>query len=272
MLRSSLFHDSPSHTDDLIRAIAIAETAVKELPLTAQIGRVLPGKFDLACREHWGKSIPLDEVFSGAADVHPDVSLTPSTSESAFQTWASWTDVSVPSLCDILGPTTFPTEYAPCIAEHSTRRIRAVIPLLHQEHEHGVAELGPEGVEAVLEKRFARVILDPWIHGEDEATEEIQAPVVMPLPSTRALVPGHDPYRDAVALLVEPSHALFLTVGMGLCGTWVGLGRTEEQAQEPDRRDYWYIEDLMTVLPSFYVESDGVLGTRVVEDAEDDVD
>ena len=39
------------------------------------------------------------------------------------------------------------------------------------------------------------------------------------------------------------------------------------------RGDYWYIKDLMSVFPSFYVESEGVLG-RVVRGAgdEDDAD
>ena len=329
MLRNDVFYDSPSHTDNLIRTISVAELAIKELPLTAQIGQALPGKFDLACREHWGrrgdrsvhisvadpaKDWACDEDFSGEPDVDEDVppaSATSDDTEGTIQTWSSWTDASISSLCDILGPTEFPHEYAPWIVEHSTRRIHAVIPPMHQD-QHDVTELGSEGVGA-LERRFARVILHPWVLGENEATEEFQAPVVVPVPYTcgpsdrdrnlPAPVPAHtptqeyahahghgqgkehDPYHDAVTLLVEPSYAPLLSAGMGLCGTWVGLGHASlpvrdegwqgerERGTVTGRGDYWYIEDLMSVFPSFYVESEGVLG-RVVRGAgdEDDVD
>jgi len=320
MLRNDVFYDSPSHTDNLIRAISVAELAIKELPLTAQIGQALPGKFDLACREHWGRrgnrSVHISAVdpvvdwarnedSSGAPDVDagvPPTSATSDDTEGNFQTWSSWTDVSVPSLCDILGQTQFTHEYAPWIVEHSTRRIHSVIPPMHQD-QHDVAELGSEGVGA-LERRFARVILHPWVLSENEATEEFQAPVVVPVPCTcgpsdrdlnlpapastqeHAHTHGHgqgkehDPYRDAVTLLVEPSHVPLLSVGMGLSGTWVGLGcaslavRDEgERGTITDGGDYWYIEDLMSVFPSFYAESEGILG-RVVQgagDADDDV-
>jgi len=54
MLRNDVFYNSPSHIDNLIHVISVAELAIKELTFTSQIGQALPGKFDLACRKHGG--------------------------------------------------------------------------------------------------------------------------------------------------------------------------------------------------------------------------
>jgi len=156
----------------------------------------------------------------------------------------SQTDVSIPSICDILGRTAFPHEYAPWIVEHSTRRIHAVIAPIHLD-QHDVVELGSESVEA-LKRQFARMILVLWVLDENEAIEEFQAPGVymwaqqhdhdpnLPTPTPTqdyahthgdGQGKGHDPYCDTVTLLVEPSHVPLLSVGIGLSGTWVGLGR-----------------------------------------------
>ncbi|KAH7911021.1 hypothetical protein BJ138DRAFT_37240 [Hygrophoropsis aurantiaca] len=54
MLRNNIFLDSPEHTASLQRALAIAELAKTELPLTANIGQLLPDTFGTACKECWG--------------------------------------------------------------------------------------------------------------------------------------------------------------------------------------------------------------------------
>ncbi|KAL4065065.1 hypothetical protein V8B97DRAFT_1945072 [Scleroderma yunnanense] len=271
MLRNDLFYDSPSRTDNLIRAIGVAELAIKELPLTAQIGQTLPGPFDLACIEYWGRKSdrnvhisavdPVegeDEACDAPEDLERGVLSVDAPAFTSDDT-SAWTDVSVPSLRDLLGPGPakflFPTQYAPCIVEHSTRRIRTVIPPDHQYNDARRLELmESESVEAVLEGRFARVVLDPWLRAEVEATEEFQAPVVsVPCssgPETVSL--AHEAYQDAVTVLVEPSHVPLLSVGMGLYGTWIGLGRVSERGGA-GRAYYWYIEELVSVFPSFYV-------------------
>ncbi|KAG8217151.1 hypothetical protein J3R82DRAFT_5210 [Butyriboletus roseoflavus] len=54
MLRNRVFADSTEHLDTLKRALSVAAFAQKELPLTAKLGQILPGHFDLACKECWG--------------------------------------------------------------------------------------------------------------------------------------------------------------------------------------------------------------------------
>lgn len=200
MLRNRVFHDSPSHTNDLVNAVAVARLAIKELPLTTRIAHALPGNFELACKAH------------------------PQTGTG---------DAPAPFLSDGL---------ATGLVERSTRRIRTVL-------------------SPTLGAKFAKVILDPWIYSEEEATAEFRPPVVT-LRSTTSRLDGevdHQPYRDPIVLLVDPSLVPLFCEGMGLCGTWV------QQLCEKESERCWYVECLMAVFPSFYTE-----GERRVDVAEDE--
>jgi hypothetical protein len=46
-----IFAEFETHTENLNRAVALAELANRELPLMARVARVLPGVFDAASKE-----------------------------------------------------------------------------------------------------------------------------------------------------------------------------------------------------------------------------
>ncbi|KAF9228976.1 hypothetical protein BS17DRAFT_745166 [Gyrodon lividus] len=330
MLRNGVFADSPEHVDNLRRAAAVAELARKELPLTAILGQILPGKFDLACKECWGTKGNLsiqvcatppkvddiqtygyissrnlvNSAFETELEEH-DVEVVPSdvvldsiTARQALEdnldtddtipvtnipvagdpwtaailaeeyTTSSWTDVPVPSLIEILGPTVLPLTFSTGIVEFSTRRIRSIIP-------PGVNPTS-SSVEEELERRFSRVVMDPWVHSESEETPDFQKPVIAPgsneavvaefTPDGTEVIEAEDPYHpynDEVTVLVDQTTMEKLGIGMGLCGTWVQISHDGELKKHP-RESYWYIEDLVASFPSFYTESDAT--------AEPDVD
>ncbi|KAF8437515.1 hypothetical protein L210DRAFT_3545858 [Boletus edulis BED1] len=213
MIRNRVFADSSEHLDNLKRALSVAALAQKELPLTAKLGQILPGHFDLACKECWGTkgsmSIQISATLPPADDGDAPTNGPPLQSEtsSTFETelkehdvevipsnvvldsitarqvmednldtdrhqvpvttipvegdpWtaakraedyttASWTDVSIQWLMQLLGPTVFPLTMTTGIVEYSTRRIRDVIAPgvnLDRTREGGDESVGEECV------------------------------------------------------------------------------------------------------------------------------
>ncbi|KAF9239105.1 hypothetical protein BU15DRAFT_47034 [Melanogaster broomeanus] len=324
MLRNRVFVDSPEHVDNLRRAVAVAELATRELPLTARLGQMLPGKFDLACKECWGTkgglSIQISATLAQVDDIpahddsppasepaanstfeaelqEHDVEVVPSnivldsiTARQVLEdnldtdhnvpvtdiplagdpwtaaimaedyTTSSWTDTSVPSLMEVLGPTVLPLVFSTGIVEFSTRRIRTIVP-------PGVCATS-SAVEQELERRFSRVVMGPWILCGSEYTPDFPKPVIAPgsngaaitefAPDGAGVVEDEDPYdpqNDAVTVLVDETIVEQLSVGMALCGTWVQLRHDGESKKHP-RDSYWYIEGLVASFSSFYTESD----------------
>lgn len=80
---------------------------------------------------------------------------------------------------------------------------------------------------------------------------------------------AHNPYIAMVNVLVDLENVELFKVGMGVCGTWVQLRRmenmssvgiVEKRSGSKREQEYWYIEDLTAVFPSFHTDGDGVLG------------
>ncbi|KAG9318022.1 hypothetical protein JVU11DRAFT_85 [Chiua virens] len=340
MLRNNVFSDSKEHLENLERALTIADVARKELPLTAKHGQILPGQFDLGCKECWGVQGSLSVQISATVSppVVDDTSKTPPASDTSdtFETelkehdievvpsdvvldsvtarqvmednlntdsqtpvtkvpvagdpWmaaisaeeyttASWTDVAVPFLMPLLGPSMFPLTMTTGIVEFSTRRIREVIPLGCHANEDRVCT---SVVEEVLANQFFKVVLSPWVGSMAEETADFPRPVIVPgsrgAISPEAMPDGFidddvqdpwNPYRDDVTILVDGAEAAEqLVVGMGLCGTWVQIVPDGEDKRHP-RTCYWYIESLVASFPSYYTEGE-MIGD--VQDEDDDED
>ncbi|KAG1722280.1 hypothetical protein EDD22DRAFT_935698, partial [Suillus occidentalis] len=68
MQRNGVFAGFETYTENLNRAVAVAELAIRELPLTARVARVLPGMFDIACKECWGYNGSLSMYISTTLD------------------------------------------------------------------------------------------------------------------------------------------------------------------------------------------------------------
>lgn len=65
MLRNGVFAGFEAHINNLNRALLVAELAIKELPLTAKVARILPSNFDIACKECWGSKGNLSMYIPG---------------------------------------------------------------------------------------------------------------------------------------------------------------------------------------------------------------
>ena len=201
------------------------------------------------------------------------------------------------SLFSLLGPSVFPLTHTTGIVECSTRRVSAIH--FPANHPKGVPSTSPQkslgrataeanerqdwtpsacGVEAELDARFAKVILEPW--GREEG--DISRPEIWTTSRGPVIVPGipfkvstdtagaftrkpHNPLKDSITLLVEPSFAetLGLVPGLGLGAMWIEIVRQKSGAAEnassgiaqadgntPGR--FWYHEDVTGIFPSFY--------------------
>lgn len=345
MHRNRVFADSKKHLDSLERALSVAAIAQKELPLTAKLGQILPGHFDLACKECWGHKGGLNVQISAnlppadVGDTPTNGTTPPSDTSSVFETelkehdievvpsnvvldsitarqvmednldtdhdvpvtmiptegdpWtaaiqaekyttASWTDVSVPWLMQLLGPTVFPLTMTTGIVEYSTRRIRDVIaPRVNLDRMWDVSL-----VEEVLEERFFRVVVSPWVGSTSEETADISGPVIVPGSSGTVVAEmtpdGVDvgevdveedpwnPYRDDVTILVDGEVAGQLVAGMGLCGVWVQMVPERGSKRHP-RECYWYVEALVASFPSYYTERVGEATFGEVGEEDEDI-
>ncbi|KAF9235576.1 hypothetical protein BU15DRAFT_51204 [Melanogaster broomeanus] len=216
------------------------------------------------------------------------------------------------SLISLLGPSAFPLTHTTGIVECSTRRVSAVYlptgspgpsadaPSRSRQPTHqGAAGTTDDsedlkwapsavGVEAELDRRLAKVVLEPWGREEgDISGPEIwstsRGPVVDPKSSDRMTAstadtpPGlktrrpHNPLTDNITLLVEPSlvETLALVPGLGLGAMWIEIVRQEGEAEGSDDlsgennpvkgtypKGFWYHEDVTGIFPSFYTARD----------------
>lgn len=200
-------------------------------------------------------------------------------------TLGTWGGPQTSDLMKHMGPTTLPLTHTTGIVEQSTRRIKSIIlPASDPPHftPSGGDEEDPDGVEDELEKRFAKVVLEPWI-GEEGS--EIRKPVIRTT-SKGEVAPGslmedgskvegsdeapnprlHSPSHTNITLLVNLGSAELLEVGMGLHATWIQLVRQEEKksgdakkkkkskSKKAAPKGYWYMEELLVTFVSFYTE------------------
>ncbi|OJA19159.1 hypothetical protein AZE42_05387 [Rhizopogon vesiculosus] len=324
MLRNGVFAGFEAHMNNLNRAVVVAELAIKELPLTAKVARILPSNFDIACKECWGSKGNLSMYISGTvtsassaisifeealkAD-HVEVvssnavldSLTakeilddtfgaddvvnvapPSVDDpwvaaiTAGQTTASWTNIKVDSLLTFLGPTHLPLTHTTGIVEFSTRKVKEIIP---PDAINSTPDVPSAAVEQQLGSRFACVIMEPWVRTPTDELLDIVKPIITSSsrgaivedPFVEGLDVAHvyNPCRDDLTVLIEPESADYFRVGLGLCGTWVQIARCEDveipsattdqdtpHVSKHPRDCFWYLEDVASIFPSFYTESE----------------
>lgn len=209
----------------------------------------------------------------------------------------SWEPPEPHSLIPLMGPTALPITHAAGVVEWSARRIKSITPPPLNMGKSPSADCLPEpdadGVEAELERRFAKVVLAPWAEWDPTEEENLLRPRILEssrgpvvLPSQGSAAEGtdasavktdagsansggekpHDMYKDDITVLVEPSVAASLVVGLGLGGTWVQMARqlTDENGEALKKAKkskskskkrlerYWYIDELMLIIPSYY--------------------
>jgi hypothetical protein len=195
---------------------------------------------------------------------------------------SAWEPPTRDTLLTFLGPTVLPLTHETGVVEMSVRRIKEVRPVGQGEgggRKGGGTGPDPEGVEAELGSRFAKVVLEPWVGWNSGEEVNMSKPRI--LETSRGAVVGvdkatvesggkeatkpHDPSNDDIVLLADPGVLGTLSVGMGLGATWIQVVR-QDQVQEGGKKGrkgkgkerktvekYWYLEELTMILPSYYM-------------------
>jgi hypothetical protein len=197
-------------------------------------------------------------------------------------TTVSWTDVKSDSLLTFLGPTQLPLTHTTGVVEFSTRRVKEI---MLPETIDSVPDTPSAAVEQELGSRFARVVLEPWVRTPTDELLDIVRPIVTS--SSRGAVikdpfadiidvcdayspsDAYNPCRDDLTILVNPASVDCFRAGLGLCGTWVQMARCEDvdtslspvdqgtpRVSKHPRDCFWYLEDVVSIFPSFYTESE----------------
>ncbi|KAF8076846.1 hypothetical protein FPV67DRAFT_1618811 [Lyophyllum atratum] len=227
------------------------------------------------------------EKLQGIKDnLNPDIDVLPPWAHSAewgstitddkddTDPWApvavDWAPPILHSLLPMLGPTALPLTHTPGAVECSVRRIVSFTPPpppLTLPKSPVVPEEDPDAVDVELERRFAKVVLGPWV-GWDRAGEEMPhmaqpriletsrgairgvvrgdgrvelEPALVPVgsepePANEGVMKPHDPLGDDITVLVEPEVLPMLSPGLGLGGTWVQMAREQDFVAEGEKK------------------------------------
>ncbi|EED84771.1 predicted protein [Postia placenta Mad-698-R] len=258
-------HILPEHEKGLWCALSVTVLARNELPATFVIGKALLGDFSAGCEALFSNMSVLvypdpEELLKDMVGVHNIQVITGeqikdlerrrtrsvkqatrvggwgSANNTASDGWGTgsndqggdWTTIDIDDdnwqtvgsawdngqtpnqLMAFLGPTVFPLTHTAGVMEHSMR-YRSKLPKKKAKRS------GAKKVEDELEGRFARMVLAPLI--VEDATKD--ATVV-----SGAGRP-HNPFKDEITVLLDPSVAVKMIVGMGLSATWVQLARQD---------------------------------------------
>ncbi|KAL6309820.1 hypothetical protein BKA93DRAFT_821530 [Sparassis latifolia] len=237
-----------------------------------------------AAADNAGWGAPADDAW-GAADTEPWGGT--GEGEGAYNfappTADTWDIGPQPNqIMAFFGPTLFPLTHTTGIIERATRRIVRVTAPEKTKAKKKKGRSAAELIEEELTRRLARMVLEPWSGHELHKNSEITEPIILPdsrgaVVSESAETAGnsasavHNPSKDQITVLIDPSIADKMVVGMGLGATWVQLARQDltaaPDASEADEKNkkggwgeagqptpYWYMEQLVSVLPSFHTE------------------
>lgn len=195
-------------------------------------------------------------------------------------------------IMSFLGPTVLPLTHTTGVVERSTRRIIAIHPapdrskLPKKKSRDGVQF---EQVEEEMQGRMAKMVLAPWTSWDSRTYSEIVKPQILRASRGPTITEEqdamdtdgpeanttkrHNPFKDELTVLIDPSIAEKLLIGMGLIATWVQIVRQdlsvrdwasaeaaeaktgkEDTGEIGEPTQFWYMEQLIAILPSYYIE------------------
>ncbi|KAF5371187.1 hypothetical protein D9758_004216 [Tetrapyrgos nigripes] len=214
---------------------------------------------------------------------------------------SSWCSSEPDMLMKYLGPTLFPLTHTSGVVEESVRRIKSVIPPSESKcSPSSDSEVQAIQVEMELKRRFSKVVLSPWLgwekpEGKVSAYNDQHIPRIQKLSRGKVIVekgsmmfdglnekdvvieeaaaeqPGnepkpHDPLKDDITILLEPSTAEKFKVGMGIGALWVRIARradlevealditTVSSKTRTLKKRYWFVDgSVFAVLTSYYI-------------------
>lgn len=174
-----------------------------------------------------------------------------------------WNIDPMPTLTELLGPTKFPLTHTTGIFEVSMRKIVDLIPPSPIAGAEGPVPDSPaSAVEEGLDQRFAKIVLGPWIGWDCGKELTLDKPTISPRSRGPVKEGGddreeggaHDPYKDNITVLIEPSSLGTMIIGVGVSANWVQITRADDDGNPVGGgRDMWYMESVTQVIPSFYL-------------------
>ena len=173
-----------------------------------------------------------------------------------------WGPFVEPTLFEFIGPSEFPTRRIPIRVEMSTRVLVGILP--------------PDPAStSIVASRLATLVLQPWPNPSNDDDSLVKPPQMLDFwkgdqekrdlrAASLKLARGFDPTEDEIRVFVEPKAADKCRLGMGIIATWVQVGRRAdlEPTSKPTKRkkhsgdDWWYIERLEHVIPSYWTPND----------------
>ena len=174
---------------------------------------------------------------------------------------SGWNVGPLTTLTTLLGPTNLPLTHTTGIFEGSMRKLVDLIP--PSRAEGLTVDSSAKGVEEELDRRLGKIVLSPWIGWDCGKETNLGKPTI--LQRSRGIVKAggdndqwvenaHDPYKDNITVLVEPTILETMIVGVGIAGNWVQITRADEDGNPVGGgRDMWYLEQVIRVVPSFYL-------------------
>ena len=177
---------------------------------------------------------------------------------------SGWNLGPVPTLTELLGPTTLPLTHTTGIFEVSMRKIVDLIPPSSNARTEGSTSDSPAGVvEEELYERFAKIVLGPWIGWDCGKETFLDKPTISPRSrgpfktegeGDQGVEGAHDPYKNNITVLIEPSALGTMIIGVGVAANWVQITRADDDGNPVGGgRDVWYMESVTQVIPSFYL-------------------
>ncbi|KAJ7508790.1 hypothetical protein B0H11DRAFT_1356399 [Mycena galericulata] len=221
-------------------------------------------------------SVAEDDV----VDMDGDVDYLSWDADSSSPTNWELSSAKTPTLLTLHGPTTLPLTHAPGVVERSLRRIASIRgPALDDNSPPPPAADAVSGAAAVergLKSSMFSVDLAAWPDWDPSGSSGYAVPEILQMATLPPSASGSDfapctrtPHTadDMITLLVDPAAAEHLLLGMGLAGKWVQLVRLDLKGNDsgtqpvpvprhrefPATDDIWYLEELMAVIPSYWI-------------------
>jgi hypothetical protein len=177
---------------------------------------------------------------------------------------SGWNLGPVPTLTELLGPTKLPLTHTTGIFEVSMRKIVELVPPSSMVKAQSSTLDSPANVvEEELYERFAKIVLEPWIGWDCGKETILDKPTISPRSrgpvktedrGNQGVEGAHDPYKDNITVLVEPSALETMVIGVGVSANWVQITRADDDGDPVGGgQDIWYMESVTQVIPSFYL-------------------
>ncbi|KAL1716967.1 hypothetical protein EV715DRAFT_204104 [Schizophyllum commune] len=240
VLRENVFRE-PELRAGFERAVEVTKRAFIDLPATSVLSHILPDRFGDSCKRLFALPAAdpvdvLDELMKGGAVLTEDIDVDQWDATDDWEgTPSAGREPEPDPLPEILGDELakkLPSSYMRGSSESSMRRIVSV----------------DASSPSVFGGRLARVVLSPWpnYHPYDPTDPTDNAGERMY--NTPEVEGDTNRVDEDITVLVEPSIADKLIVGMGIGGKWVNVVPTDGVNTE----GFWFVEEMKKAIPSYY--------------------